>query len=165
MTIDCTEWHIPPRPVWLVTAPDGYLLPDTLVDDGGTVKLREGTRNRLIGKLMSYRDATKHEIIVWVADAPLEPGVPMEQWCLVTAKAWGGGRKGYNDGVTIFLFPSPPQDRFRMRVEVGRGLEQVLTSREANRLAHKWGPVIEGGKHDEGIDGLVDDIIAVIGRK
>lgn len=164
-TLSCAEGRVPPPPKFLVTDPVAYLGPDRLVvrPDGRT-RIQTGLRHWLIAKLSAYRAVSKHEFIVWISDRPLGTE-PIEQWCQVTFNAWGVGRAGYNDGLALFVFPSPPGDRLRMRLQVGRGLDQVLTDQEATRILRAYGPQMELGAHDEGIEGIVDAVISAVGEK
>jgi uncharacterized membrane protein YgcG len=160
-TFSCDAGKIPPFPTFLVTDDVGFFKDVSEVSHGGEVHV--GTKLRLIAGLWAYRDVTKREVVVWVADREVEGPIP--QFCRQTFNAWGIGRKGHSDGVVVFIFPSPPQDRFRIRVEVGQGLiHKNLTEQEAARLCYKYGPIIESGRHDEGVEGLVTEILTTLGR-
>ena len=76
------------------------------------------------------------------------------------AEAWKIGRKGQDNGA---LFVVAKDDR-KMRIEVGYGLEGVLTDVTSRRIiAENVAPLFRQNQFAAGIDAGVDRIIAVVG--
>ena len=109
------ETPIPPAPTRFVTDEAGLLSP--------------ATRESLDLRLEGYERATGRQVVVWIGrtlgDASLE------EWSARTFAAWGIGRRGRDDGLAIFVFA---RDR-KVRIEVGYGLEGIVTDAHASRIA------------------------------
>lgn len=162
MSTSCFHEEVPVSPTEWVTDPNHFLSQSRLVvDEGGRWKFKIGYGNAINARLQAYEQLTKHQLIVWIADKDVDG--PLPQFCQRAHNAWGVGRRGYNDGIIIFLFPVG--DRFRMWISVGRGLDQILTDQESSRISYLYGPIIEKGDRNEGLNGLINEIIAVIGPK
>lgn len=91
--------------------------PDGLLDASSI----EGVASQLV----ALRDKTGVQMAVLVVKTT--DGVPIEDYAHATFEAWGGGSKQRNDGV---LFVLAVDDR-RNRIEVGRGLEGLITDSRA----------------------------------
>jgi uncharacterized protein len=143
----CDRHRIPPTPKHWLTDQVGYL----------SIPVAE----KLDRELRAFQDASGHHVLVYITDEKLEHE-PIEEFCIVAFNAWGVGRAGHDDGVVLFVFPKA--DRLRMRIQVGYGLERVLSDREAVRILREIiGPKLEAGQHDEGIEAGVAAILAEIG--
>ena len=91
---------------------------------------------------------------------PTTRSEPIEGYSLRVAEAWKIGRKGQDNGA---LFVVAKDDR-KMRIEVGYGLEGVLTDVTSRRIiAENVAPLFRQNKFGAGIDAGVDRIIAVVG--
>lgn len=77
------------------------------------------------GQLVALRDKTGVQMAVLIVGTT--NGVPIEDYAHTTFNTWGGGSKERNDGV---LFVLAIEDR-RNRIEVGRGLEALITDSRA----------------------------------
>jgi uncharacterized protein len=86
------------------------------------------TRARLDARLAAYQRATGHQVIVWIGATSGDLGP--ELFAARAFEAWRVGRRGLDDGAAIFVFA---RDR-TVRIEVGYGLEPVLTDADASRL-------------------------------
>ena len=75
----------------------------------------------LNARLKALEDKTGRQVVV--ATLPSLQGYEIEDYGYQLGRAWGVGRKGRNDGA---LFIVAPNER-KVRVEVGYGLEGVLT--------------------------------------
>lgn len=69
------------------------------------------------------------QAIVYI-DKKIPQGEDFEAYTLRAANAWGVGSAEKNDGVVLFVF----MDDRRMRIEVGKGLEDVLTNEVAQNI-------------------------------
>ena len=58
----------------------------------------------------------------------------IEQYSIRLAEAWRIGRKGVDDGVILIIAKDNPRDLRRMRLEVGRGAEGVITDAMSKRI-------------------------------
>ncbi len=71
---------------------------------------------------------TKHQFVV--VTLPDLSGQPIEKMGLALGNGWGIGRKAHNDGVLLIVAPNER----KVRIEVGKGLEKVLTNAEADAI-------------------------------
>lgn len=120
--------------------------------------LTASTKTALDARLEAYEHQTGHQVIVWI-----EPSLgdqALEEWTQRVFTAWGIGRKGNDDGVALFVFPT---DR-TMRIEVGYGLEEKLPDLFAARILDEaLRPELAAGHGDAAITAGVDQILARIG--
>ena len=85
---------------------------------------------------------------------------PIEAYSIRVAEAWKIGRKGQDNGA---LFVVAKDDR-KMRIEVGYGLEGVLTDVTSRRIiAEDVAPLFRQNQFAAGVNAGVDRIIAVVG--
>lgn len=86
--------------------------------------------------------ANPHQVVA-VSLSTLE-GKEIEEYGVALGRHWGIGRKGINDGVLIIIAPRQRQ----MRIEVGYGLEGVLTDTRCSRIIHQiMLPLAKQGKY------------------
>jgi uncharacterized protein len=115
------------------------------------------TVNRLETKLAAFEAAKGSQIAVLVV--PTTQPEDIEQYGIRVAEAWKLGRKGVDDGAILLVAKN---DR-RVRIEVGRGLEGVLTDATANRIiSDAITPHFKLGDYDGGVEAGVDRITAVV---
>lgn len=133
----------PPTPNRWVTDTVGFLTPSA--------------RTAFDQRLEAYERQTGHQVVVWIG-ASLH-GAPLEDWASRTFAAWKLGRKGKDDGLALFLFIA---DR-KMAIEVGYGLEAVMTDAAAKRIIdEKLAPALRAGQNDQAVDAALDALIATI---
>ena len=109
-------------------------------------------------KLADWEQRTGNQLVVVMV--PSTAPEPIESYSIRLADAWKIGHKGKDNGA-IFLIAK--NDR-RMRIEVGYGLEGVLTDVTSHRIiAESVTPLFRQGKFVQGIDAGVDRIIDVVG--
>ena len=78
---------------------------------------------------------------------------------MATANRWGVGQKGKNNGVVFFVFMNDK----KMRLEVGLGLEKVLTNAKAQAILDDVvTPRFRKGDFAGGIEDGVDAVIATL---
>jgi uncharacterized protein len=126
--------------------------PDHYVTDNAGV-LSNDTRTSLERELQAYESATGHQIIVWIGQST--GAIPLESWTLQAANHWKVGRQKYDDGAVLFIFM---QDR-KVRIEVGYGLESVLTDADAYRIIES---VIRPRMRAGEVDGAVSNGVAAM---
>ncbi len=145
----------------------GALLPLALVlalaaptrwvtDEAGVLSATQ--RMQLDARLEAYERSSGHQVIVYVARTT--GGEPIEDWASRTFQAWKIGRQGLDDGAALFVFVG---DR-SARIEVGYGLEGVLTDAASSRiLRERLIPKMQAGDAPNAISGAVDGMLSVIG--
>jgi len=108
--------------------------------------LRPETALQLEQALRSFDEADSTQVAVLTIDS-LE-GDALEDYSIRVVDAWKIGQRGKDNGV---LFLVVKNDR-KMRIEVGRGLEGVLTDLAAGRIVDNVvRPLFKAGRFDEGI--------------
>ena len=86
-------------------------------------------------------------------------GENIEQYSIKVAETWKLGQKGKDNGVLLLVSPG---DR-RMRIEVGYGLEGVLTDFVSGRIiSGEIAPSFKKNNYDEGITNGINAIIKTI---
>jgi uncharacterized protein len=115
-------------------------------------------RQALDAKLAQWEQRTGNQLVVLMI--PSTKPEPIEAYSIRVAEAWKIGRKGQDNGV---LFVVAKDDR-KMRIEVGYGLEGVLTDVTSRRIiAEDVAPLFRQNRFAAGVDAGVDRIIAVVG--
>jgi uncharacterized protein len=138
------EPPIPPPPTRWVTDQVGFLSP--------------ATQQRLDASLAEYERATGHQVLVWIGKTT-QPA-PTEDWTVRAFKAWRVGRKGIDDGLILFIF----SDDRKIRIEVGYGLEPVVTDAQSSRIIREViAPRIRAGDRDGAVEGGVSALTQLIG--
>lgn len=98
-------------------------LTGVVVDDANVIPPdREAA---LTARLQAFQQQTGRQLVVaTIADGQ---GYPIEDYGYRLGRAWGVGLKGANNGVLLLIFPNNPKGQRGPRIEVGYGLEPVLT--------------------------------------
>lgn len=116
--------------------------------------LSPATESKLERALQSF-DLTDSTQIA-VLTIPSLDGDSLEDFSIRTVDTWKVGQKGKDNGV-LFLIVS--NDR-KMRIEVGRGLEGVLTDLMSGRIIDQVvAPLFKAGNYDGGIESGLAAII------
>ena len=112
----------------------------------------------LEAKLADFEQRTGNQLVVLMV--PTTRGEPIEGYSLRVAEAWKIGRKGQDNGALFVV----AKDDHKMRIEVGYGLEGVLTDLTSHRIIDETvAPLFRQNRFAEGINAGVDRIIAVVG--
>jgi uncharacterized membrane protein YgcG len=133
-----------------------YPKPNGFVNDFANQLPLEAVQS-LEKKVRDYQRATGNQI--GVAVVPSLNGTSIEDYSLGLFRAWGVGVYGVNNGA---LFVWAPKER-KLRIEVGRGLESVLTNAETSRILAQVRTLFRASKYEEGVNAAVDGIIGVLG--
>jgi len=121
--------------------------------------LSDVTRERLDARLEAYQRTSKHHVLLYITRS--SHGEPHRDWTYRVFNAWGIGRKGYDDGVVLFMFT---EDDMRW-IKVGYGLEDQLRDAECTHICRKvMRPLIQKGLYDEAAVAGVDAILAELER-
>lgn len=126
-----------------------------VVDRTGT--LSGGDIAQLTQTLADLEKRKGSQIAVLVV--PTTDGEPIEQFSLRVAEAWKIGRKKIDDGALLVVAKN---DR-RLRIEVGYGLEGVLTDVTARRIIDEViTPKFKSGDFAGGVSAGVERLIGLI---
>ncbi|MBV9619724.1 MAG: TPM domain-containing protein [Gammaproteobacteria bacterium] len=126
-----------------------------VTDLTGTLTAEQQTT--LEQKLASFEAAKGSQLAALIvpSTAPEE----IEQYSIRVTDQWRLGRKGVDDGALLLV---AKQDR-RARIEVGRGLEGVLTDAFTRRILDETlFPALRQGNFYGGIDGTLEQMMRVI---
>lgn len=129
MRADVTRWI-----VWLLllltaataqaqTSPSFPKFTGLVVDDAGI--LPDDVKADLTAKLESLQRDTRRQLVV--ATIRDMQGYPLDEYGYRLGRAWGVGLTDVNNGAILFVAPNEPAGRRGPRLEVGRGLEPILT--------------------------------------
>ncbi len=106
----------------------------------------------------SYRSGTTHEIALLTI--PSLEGESLERLSLETARKWGLGGEGANNGALLLVSVG---DR-KLRIEVGRGLEGTLTDAISARIIRDViAPEFQRGDYPSGVRKGIEAMHAAIG--
>jgi uncharacterized protein len=127
-----------------------------VTDETGTLSAQQ--REALETKLADWEQRSGNQLVVLLI--PSTKPEPIEAYSIRVAEAWKIGRKGQDNGA---LFVVAKDDR-KMRIEVGYGLEGVLTDVTSRRIiAEDVAPLFRSNQFAAGINAGVDRIIQVVG--
>lgn len=90
--------------------------------------LQQSTVDQLEKKLIAFEDSTSNQVAILIISS-LE-GEPIESYSLRVAEKWKLGQKTKDNGVLLVV----AVDDHKMRIEVGQGLEGILTDAQSNRI-------------------------------
>lgn len=98
------------------------------------------------------RDTTDQVVVVTVPDLQ---DYPIEDYGYQLGRAWGIGQAGKNNGVLLII----ARDERKVRIEVGYGLEPVLTDALSALIIHnEILPALREGSYDRGVTAGVNAI-------
>ena len=131
----------------VLPAPTGYVtdFPKVLTAD----------ETAALERTLSSLDKTgRAQIIVYITGALGEH--VLEDITLRSANAWGIGEHGKDNGLVIFLFMKERE----MRIEVGLGLEKIISDEFAKRIIEEnMVPAFRKSQFGEGLSSAADRII------
>ncbi len=133
-----------------VRTPSNQLVPakprDHVTDRAGI--LDPGVARSLNARLAQFERETSNQFLIFI-DQALPPDTTMEQMTVASLQHWGVGQKEKDNGVIFFAFI----DDRKMRIEVGYGLEGVLTDARSRRITSQViRPMFQQGRFAEGIE-------------
>jgi uncharacterized protein len=119
--------------------------------------LGDGFETGLDGRLRQLEEETGAQVAV-LTIVSLE-GDPIEDYSMRVVETWKLGRAGADDGVLILIV----RDDRRMRIEVGYGLEGVLTDAQAGRIIDGlMAPRFRAGDFEGGVEAAADAVSSAI---
>ncbi len=118
----------------------------------------DGDEPALEAKLKGLEDSTGRQLVVaTIADLQ---GYPLEDYGYRLGRAWQIGQKGANNGVVLFLAPNEPPGHRGPRLEVGYGLEPVLTDALSSVIVNGvMTPLLRSGDVTGAVNAGTDAII------
>ncbi|MDQ0464679.1 uncharacterized protein QO010_002463 [Caulobacter ginsengisoli] len=115
------------------------------------------TEATLAKDLEGLETRTGHQFVV--VTVPSLQGLEIEDYGILLGRKWGIGRKGANDGVLLLVAPK----QRKVRIEVGYGLESVLTDDDAGAIiTQAIVPKFKAGDIDGGVSAGAEAIIKQI---
>jgi uncharacterized protein len=125
-----------------------------VTDKTGT--LSQATVTQVSNMLQTLEQKNGTQVLVYM-DYTLN-GVPIEDFANKAARAWRVGSAKNNNGCVLFIFKN---DR-KMRIEVGRGLEGVLTDTKTKAILDEVvRPKLKAGDFDSGVKGGIEAIVKI----
>ena len=119
--------------------------------------LKQETVDQLEKDLKTYEDSTSNQIAILIVQ--LLEGDVLEEYSLHVAEKWKLGTKGKDNGALLLI----AVDEHKMRIEVGQGLEGVLTDAQSNRIIrNEIAPEFRRGDYDAGVKAGINGIIKAI---
>lgn len=113
---------------------------------------------RLTAELAQLEAATGRQVVV--ATVPDLQGYEIEDYGYQLGRTWGVGRKDQDDGVVFLVAPTER----KVRIEVGYGLEPVLTDALSNViLQQRVLPEFREGRMEAGVVAGVEAVVQQLG--
>jgi len=141
-------WAVPNYP-----KPQGY------VTDAANV-LDAAARQQLESQLATFKKSTSIEIAV--VTVPSLEGETVETYANGLFSQWGIGKKNKNNGLLILVAPT----EHKTRIEVGYGLEPVLTDGQAGEIIREQMiPRFKEGDYGQGVIGSVSVLEGILTGK
>lgn len=109
-------------------------------------------------KLVAIDDTTSTQIaVVVIADLN---GYDPNMMAYEIGESWGVGQKGKNNGVVILLKPKKGNERGRVAIQAGYGLEEVITDALSKRIIElEMIPSLQQNRPYEAVDKAVNAIV------
>ncbi|MFM8740144.1 MAG: TPM domain-containing protein, partial [Cytophagales bacterium] len=120
--------------------------------------LKQEAIDRLENQLKAYEDSTTNQLAILTITSL--DGDALEDYSIRVVEKWKLGNKNNDNGVLILM----AIDDRKMRIEVGQGLEGVLTDALCNRIIrNEMAPAFRQGDFDAGVTSAVNSVIKGIG--
>ena len=120
--------------------------------------LKQETIDQLEKRLAHYEDSSSNQIAILIISSL--DGESLEDYSIKVADKWALGKKNKDNGVLLLI----AVDDHKMRMEVGEGLEGVLTDAMSSRIIrNEMAPAFRRGDFDSGVTAAIDGIIKAIG--
>lgn len=131
--------------------------PPRLVNDFANM-LTPQEQQQLEAKLRGYHDSTSTQIAV-VTVATLD-GYDISEYAFALGRKWGIGQKGKNNGVLILVKPKQGNEKGKIFIATGYGMEGAITDARSNRLIDEViVPAFRNGQYYKGLDDATTALI------
>jgi len=115
-------------------------------------------REQLTQQLQALEQTSGDQIVV--VTVPDLQGVPIEDYGYQLGRQWGIGQKGKDNGALLIV----ARDERKLRIEVGYGLEGVLTDAQSWVIINQvMAPSFKTGNYSKGISDGVAAMLQVVG--
>jgi uncharacterized protein len=139
---------IPPRPS-----------PPRLVNDLADI-LTEQQEQSLERKLVTFNDTTSNQIAVVIVETL--DGYDPNMYAYEIGESWQIGQKEFNNGVVVLVKPKYGNDRGRVAIQSGYGLEPVITDAITKRIIEiEMIPEFRNNDYYAGIDKATNVLMAL----
>ena len=140
---DIPERPVPPK---LVNDMTGFFSPDEIA--------------QLEQKLVWFNQQTSTQIaIVTVKDLQ---GYDISDFTFRLGDKWGVGQKGFNNGIVILIKPEAPEDKGKIFIATGYGLEAVVPDAIAKRIVEvEILPEFRKNNYYKGIDNAINTLFSL----
>ena len=119
--------------------------------------LSQNTIDQLEVLLKKYEDSTTNQIAVLII--PSLAGDVLEDYSMRVVEKWKLGTKKNDNGALLLIVT----DDHKMRIEVGHGLEGVLTDAQSNRIIrNEMAPPFRRDDYDAGVTAAIQAMIKAI---
>lgn len=118
--------------------------------------LTASDEERIAQQLRQLERQRGHQMVV--VTVPTLEEQPIEEYTIDLARRWGVGRREHNDGLVVLVAPNER----KVRIEVGTGLEQVVTNSFAAAVIQTV--MIPRFRADDYAGGLRAGVETLIGR-
>ena len=119
--------------------------------------LQPEAKAALEAKLEGVEKATGHQVVI--ATIPDMQGYPLEDYGYRLGRTWALGGKAKDDGLIILLAPNNPAGQRGPRIEVGYGLEPIVTDAFSSVVANGiMTPMLKSGDITGALNAGVDAI-------
>lgn len=109
-------------------------------------------------QLTVYEDSTSNQIAILIITSL--DGEALEEYAFRVTETWKLGQKEKDNGALLLI----AIDDRKIRIEVGEGLEGVLTDAMCNRIIrNEIAPALRRGDYDGGVSAGINGMIAAIG--
>jgi uncharacterized protein len=118
----------------------------------------DGDEPALAAKLKGLQDSTGRQVVV--ATIPDMQGYDLADYGYRLGRAWGIGEEKANNGLVLFLAPNEPPGKRGPRIEVGYGLEAIMTDAMSSVIANGiMTPMLREGQISGALNAGVDEIV------
>jgi uncharacterized protein len=104
------------------------------------------------------RDTKRQFVVATIRDTQ---GYPLEEYGYKLGRAWGVGLQNADNGAILFVAPNNPAGQRGPRIEVGRGLEPILTDALSSVIINEqMMPRLRAGEVPQAMEAGADAVIA-----
>ncbi|MEK6637101.1 MAG: TPM domain-containing protein [Pseudomonadota bacterium] len=158
---DVFGWFLTILLVWICVVPASAQTFPTLtgrVVDAANI-IPDADEAALDAKLKALEDTTDRQLVV--ATIPSLEGYPIDDYGYRLGRAWGIGQKEGDNGAILILAPNETPGSRGPRVEVGYGLEPILTDAWSSVMINSiMMPLLRGNEVPAAINAGTDALIA-----
>lgn len=124
--------------------------PPRLVNDFANL-LTPQEQQQLEQKFRAYNDTTSTQIAI--VTVPTLGGYDISEYAFALGRKWGIGQKGKNNGVLILIKPRVGNEKGKVFIATGYGMEGAITDARCNRLTDEVIiPAFQKKQYYQGLD-------------